>query len=171
MAAQALKKKPFAMVSSEASHVRSSICSGCRGTKGPLAAYTRASRPPSAAGCRGDEVRRPGGAAGVALHPVRRGRSRREQRRHLLVCRARVRARGGGHGGAVAGQVERERAPEPAHAAHHQDAGAGDLHAGSPRCAYSSAAISAMAASACALASYPRPFQKTTMTIGAPVGV
>ena len=53
----------------------------------------------------------------------------------------------------MAGQVERERAPEPAHAAHHQDAGAGDLHAGSPRCSYSSAAMAAMAASAWAFAS------------------
>ena len=121
---------------------------------------------------RGDEARRAGGAGGVALDQGgAAGAPAAISAATCCVGRARARARGDGHGGAVAGQVERDGAAEAAHAADHEHSGAGDLHAGSPRCSYSTAAISAIAASARALARWSRPFQNTTMTIGAPAGV
>ena len=43
--------------------------------------------------------------------------------------------------GAVRREVEGQCAAEAVHAADHEEAGAGDLHAGSPRCSYGSAAI------------------------------
>ena len=147
-AATAVKKKPLAMVSSDASHESFVQALGRRGHEraaGGVHQPVKAAERGRGVGHQAFGRRRP---ARVAGHCGGERRAGRAQRADLRVGLFAGRSRRHADGGAVCGEVERERAAEPVHAADHEDAGAGDVHAGSPRCSYSSVAMAAMAGGA-----------------------
>jgi hypothetical protein len=76
----------------------------------------------------GDEVGRVLGPAHVAAHSRRRRGAGREQGGDGGVAGSAGRARRDAHRRAVGGEIEGERAPQAANAAHEDDAGTGDVH-------------------------------------------